>query len=871
MKIVNTSFHKVAKPNNFATAPERICKLIRHRLQKSKQLDLRHESKLPSFGCYTVIDNGADRAVCGKGARPIECVGKVTHNGVEVPLVNFITTYKAKDKEGITRAAVIMVNNGMHIPNSETIIPPNQIQWNNIEVDANAALFGGGQTIKAEKFEIPLWWNGETLYFHSADPIKEQDKSLPVWELTAPGPYSPRDYVMVASEMCPIVNGDASPLSPSEKDSLVKEYLKTSPLRLYLKEGQNHLEDVALTPTLNVRTRRFRAFEAVGHNWKRDQLLEWEARLGYVPETVIKKTFLATTQLVPSVQHENELFPSNSHVARFPILRTRRLNETVYADLVEYKKADNETKVIKGLLIYGSKSKLLAYYWNPDDSTPTSLQTLEWLYEFIRDFGAPHTIYTDGGSELKRSKKWRSLGAHLGIHLHDSEPGKHESNHVERAWQDIQQRHERIMAVTGVPKRYRHDLTKHLCDLSNHTAHSSINWRTPMETVSGDTPDISVFRFRFWEQVWYRDTVNVTHKQQNWVKGRMLGIAWTTGDCMCYCVVPDGSDSFKRKVFRSIVIPRHPDENAPRETLKLPSDYFFPTPKIQPQAQPVGSQKRKPAGTQIEQAAARAVSLDATELAEDANNGVVLDDDGNEPGTVEKKLREEYLESSRKYNEALNRLSTPDGATDAVVVEILGHHEKGKTRGGVGELFFRCKTSDGTVKASLEDIKVDAPFTLARYIKRSKALYGQPKYKLMADKILKSHEAIMRATQQIEDKLGLSMSPGEPMEGVAIRRTPSRKPAAKKKRANNAMGSYKYGVYVPRSVSEALSIDKQNGNHLWQEAVTKEIKALMDMKTFKVLTKEEKKNLGKYQFAPLQGIFDIKQDGRRKYRLVLGE
>lgn len=188
---------------------------------------------------------------------------------------------------------------------------------------------------------------------------------------------------------------------------------------------------------------------------------------------------------------------------------------------------------------------------------------------------------------------------------------------------------------------------------------------------------------------------------------------------------------------------------------------------------------------------------------------------------------------------------------------------------------FKTVSDNGKcLNVCLEDLKVDAPFTLAKYIKGSKTLYGMLKYKNMADRILKSHDSIMRATQQIESKLGLSMNPGESAEGVTIRRTQMKsatKTAKKNRKKNNSMGTYKYGVYTPRSVSEALKIDKQNGNNLWREAIIKEIKALMDMKTFRILTKKEKRDLSKYQFAPLQGILDVKQDGRRKYRLCLGK
>ena len=83
------------------------------------------------------------------------------------------------------------------------------------------------------------------------------------------------------------------------------------------------------------------------------------------------------------------------------------------------------------------------------------------------------------------------------------------------------------------------------------------------------------------------------------------------------------------------------------------------------------------------------------------------------------------------------------------------------------------------------------------------------------------------------------------------------------------MGTYKYGVWIPRNVKEALEVDKKNGNNLWREAIVKEISALWDMKVFKLLGKGQKQK-NDTQFAPLRLLFDVKQDGRRKARLVIG-
>ena len=75
-------------------------------------------------------------------------------------------------------------------------------------------------------------------------------------------------------------------------------------------------------------------------------------------------------------------------------------------------------------------------------------------------------------------------------------------------------------------------------DVRNHLASRKLNWQTPTERLLGETPDISVFRFHFWEPIEFYDH---TVKQPNdgWMPGRFLGIAWESGDAMTYYIEPE--------------------------------------------------------------------------------------------------------------------------------------------------------------------------------------------------------------------------------------------------------------------------------------------------------------------------------------------
>ena len=79
---------------------------------------------------------------------------------------------------------------------------------------------------------------------------------------------------------------------------------------------------------------------------------------------------------------------------------------------------------------------------------------------------------------------------------------------------------------------------------------------------------------------------------------------------------------------------------------------------------------------------------------------------------------------------------------------------------------------------------------------------------------------------------------------------------------------FKYGKEVPKTWDDVLRLDKEAGCTMWQDAVKKEISALIYHRCF------EFKNPGykppsDYQFAHMRLVYDVKPDGRCKARLVI--
>ncbi len=80
--------------------------------------------------------------------------------------------------------------------------------------------------------------------------------------------------------------------------------------------------------------------------------------------------------------------------------------------------------------------------------------------------------------------------------------------------------------------------------------------------------------------------------------------------------------------------------------------------------------------------------------------------------------------------------------------------------------------------------------------------------------------------------------------------------------------TYKFGIEIPKTVKEALAQDRKNGNTLWADTITKEMREVRI--AFNILPDVGSAPIG-YQKIPCHMIFDLKmEDFRQKARLMAG-
>ena len=271
-------------------------------------------------------------------------------------------------------------------------------------------------------------------------------------------------------------------------------------------------------------------------------------------------------------------------------------------------------------------------------------------------------------------------------------------------------------------------------------------------------------------------------------------------------------------------------------------------------------------------------------------------------GPFARALRAKYLVKARQYQDALNKLNIPGEACEEEeyihkIMSIRAVEDNcAKPSLQARVLVPGIAGGDERVWCSVSDLKVDAPLTLMRYILRkfpkgevggsnsNRDLYQE--ILTWATKVKRLQDKRDALRIEIGDKLGLTsaseMEPGD--YGYSSRRRRERRSAlnpehrSRRKRTKKATGTggkYKYGVYIPKNTKEALAIDKQNGNNLWRDAITKEVQTLQDFKTFKEIVSRKARgevafDRSKYQYAPLRCIYDVKENGTRKCRTIIG-
>jgi hypothetical protein len=164
------------------------------------------------------------------------------------------------------------------------------------------------------------------------------------------------------------------------------------------------------------------------------------------------------------------------------------------------------------------------------------------LQDVIRRRGAPSKLVSDR-AQVEISGRVQDILRNLIIGDWQSEPHQQHQNPAERKYQDVKRMANTIMDRTGSPPYTWLLALTYVCFVLNFTASAALNWRTPVEVLTGSTPDISpLLSFGWWDPVYYKLDDPDFPSDSRERRGHFVGISEHVGHAMTYMILTDDTN-----------------------------------------------------------------------------------------------------------------------------------------------------------------------------------------------------------------------------------------------------------------------------------------------------------------------------------------
>ena len=499
---------------------------------------------------------------------------------------------------------------------------------------------------------------------------------------------------------------------------------------------------------------------------------------------------------------------------------------------------------------------------------------------FVQEYGLPKMLLTDNAMEETRGM-WERVVTKLLIPQRTTEPHSGWQNKAEAEIRELKKSLRRIMHRYRCPEPLWCFALDYVTKVRQITARPVLQYRTPVEILTGDTPDASEYiHFDFYSWIKFRDPI-ITPEEPLQL-GKWLGVAQNVGQAMCYYVLKSNGYIVARTTVRPLLTEEITNEAERKarddfdNNMKDKLGVFDPT------------TIRADEFTMNDEQVETEPDLDDEEILVDENDTVhgpepllhaevimskddkqeiakVIGRKKNADGTYKGRAHRIPTLDSRifevefgdgeirdvTYNFILQHLHSKldeDGNVVQVFREII-NHRKNKDAVDKADQYrdrqgkrYKVKTvrgwdlevewTDGTTSwLPLSKVKDSNPVDVAEYAIQNR-IDHEPAFDWWCRELVKKKQRLVMAVKRRYSKAG-----------------------------------YKFGVRVPISVTEALNIDSDEDNKLWYNAIKKEMDNVRI--AFKILEAEEKIPPG-YLKIPCRMIFDIKMDYTRKARLVAG-
>ena len=248
---------------------------------------------------------------------------------------------------------------------------------------------------------------------------------------------------------------------------------------------------------------------------------------------VLQKTYDATTQFYRGTNVSGRKI-RNTYKSPFPALNVTRRNEPVATNKVDSDTPAIDSGATSAQIFIGRHTSVGDAYAMKSDR-----EFVNTLEDNIRKRGAMDLLISDR-AQVEISKKVMDILRALVIDSWQSEPNYQHQNFAERRYRDIKAMVNWVLNYTGAPAYCWFLALCYVLYILNRLALRSLGWRTPLEALTGETPDISLITsFHFWERVYFPRYEGPYPSESTEISGRFVGFSQHVGHAGTFLVLTD--------------------------------------------------------------------------------------------------------------------------------------------------------------------------------------------------------------------------------------------------------------------------------------------------------------------------------------------
>ena len=594
-----------------------------------------------------------------------------------------------------------------------------------------------------------------------------------------------------------------------------------------------------------------------------------------IDDATARRTLMVTTQRISRVKDPtlSRNFSNNDRPLRYHYIKDHFFTDTMFAA----KKAGPSRRGNTCMQVFVTDKGYIKVI-----PMQTKSQVSQAYKLFFKHVGVPDAIVCDGSKEQTLGESKRICDA-VGTTIRKLERNKPFSNRAELYIGLIKRAIKKDLKESDCPMSLWDYCAERIEHVNNSTAKDlfQLSGETPTYHVTGRQPDISnVCQFTWYEWVYGRDCSRPFPTQQE-ILGRALGPAVNTGNAMSQWVLVRSGHIIPMTTLRPLTVEekhsaveiRKRDEfdriirNKLGDSVNIMDpEEVEPNPKLGDTLEPYEDDEETMRtipeldNNVYDEYISAELQLPHNESMQRAKVvGRHRDQDGrtigchNDNPILDTRVYDvEFNDGSIKQYSANviaeNILSQvdEDGFSLALLDEVIGHRTNGhaipkeekyintkrgrKLRKSTVGWEMNVLWRDGSTSwIPLKELKESNPVEIAEYAVAN-GIQDESAFVWWVPYTLKKRDVIIAAVNK------------------RVRQT-----------------NYKYGHRVPRTVKEALQLDKINGNNRWRKAIDKEMGNVLV--AFNILENDERLPVN-YTKASVHLIFDVKMTGEYKARLV---